>query len=362
MLEMMVSKPYHQHDLTDIGVYRYQLPDLVHQVSVATGSEMLVGMGVSDRPPSSYPPFEHLKFKATYIKIGNMEFGIISKNSIRNLVSVVNTEKQAIENALGIPKEHIFINWCHIHYTDDGELGVDESVAAMTQAKNSAVPVEMAVLHLRTGPGYNYTRQGAASGYTDGPVDDNLFCALFRDASTSAPVGSWIRFTGHGTIDTNNTMCREIESRWGGICAYMQGGAGTMNVAKPGEGGYYEPVHMADLIMAQVPSAQFQNVTKMGVAWAWTVYYGVDTLIQCTRIGDFYLPVYNAENPNEQALATAALLGFDKAIVVGYGNGRAGPGGSYYFWNTTSDIPRWEVYGMTQETMRAANIIDIALD
>jgi len=360
MLEMMVSKPYHQHDLTDLGIYRYQLPGLEQQVSVASGTGMLVGMGVSDRPPSTYPSFEHLKFKATYIKIDQMEFGIISKNSIRNTVEVVNTEKQAIEDALGIPKEHIIINWCHVHYTDNGELGSAESIAALTQAKANAVPVETAVLHIRTGAGYNYTRQGSSGGYTDGPIDDNLFCVLFRDLSSN-PVGSWIRFTGHGVVDASNLMCREMESRWGGVCAFMNGNAGTINVARPAEGGNFEPVHMVDLIMAEAPSAQFESITKMGVAWAWTSYYGVDTLIQCTRLGDFYLPVYFAEPPCEQALTTAALLSYDKTIVVGYGNGRAGPGGGYYFWNKTNGIPRWEVYRMTQETVRAANILELAL-
>ena len=360
MLEMMVSKPYHQHDLTDIGVYRYQLPGLEQQVSVATGSEMLVGMGVSDRPPTTYPPFEYLKFKATYIKIGQMEFAIISKNSIRTAVETVTIEKQAIQNALGIPKENILINCCHVHYTDNGEVGTTECVAALTQAKASAVPAEMAVLHLRTGPGYNYTRQGSAGGFTDGPIDDNLFCVLFRDYAAN-PIGSWVRFTGHSAMDTDNLMCRSMESRWGGVCAFFNGGAGTMNTAWSNVGGNYDPVHMADLMMAEVPNAQFSRAGKMGVSSAWTVYYGVDTLIQTTRIGDWYLPAYNCENPNEQALVTAALMSYDQAIVVGYANGRAGPGGGYYNWNTTTGIPRWQVYRMTQETVRAANVLDIML-
>jgi chitodextrinase len=365
MLEMMINKVYHQFDLTQIGTYGYQLPNLAHQVHAAKGPQMFVGMGVSDRPPSSsYPgPYPYLKFKATYIKIGDMEFGIISKNSIRNLVSVVETEKQAIQDALGIPKEHIIINWDHIHYTDDGELGSTQSVAALTQAKAAAVPVEMAVLHLRTGAGYNYTRYGQSLyTYTDGPIDDNLFCVLFRNKASGAPVGSWVRFTGHNIVMSDNRLAREMESRWGGVCAIFNGNAGTMNVAIPSEGGLYEPVHMADLIMAQVPSAQFRNVTRMGVAWAWTTYYSVSTLIQCTRIGDFLLPVYYAEPPCEQALTTAALLGYDQTIVVGYGNGRAGPGGGYYYWNSTDGIPRWQVLRMTQETVRAANIVDISLN
>ena len=68
------------------------MPSLPHKVSVAQGAQMLVGMGVSDRPPSTYPSFEHLKFKATYIKVGDMEFAIISKNSIRTAVDVVNVD------------------------------------------------------------------------------------------------------------------------------------------------------------------------------------------------------------------------------------------------------------------------------
>ncbi len=361
MLEMMINKVYHQFDLTAIGTYGYQLPSLAFQVSTAKGPQMLVGMGVSDRPTgaATYP---YLKFKATYIKIGDMEFGIISKNSIRNLVEVVEAEKQAIQDALGIPKEHLIINWDHVHYTDDGELGSAQSVAAMTQAKAAAVPVEMAVVHLRTGAGYNYTRYGQSlNTYTDGPIDDNLFCVLFRDLA-GRPVGSWVRFTGHNIVMADNRLAREMESRWGGVCAILNGNAGTVNVAIPSEGGFYEPVHMADLIMAQVPTAQFRNVTRMGVAWAWTSYYGVNTLIQCTRIGDFLLPVYFAEGPCEQALTTAALLGYDQTIVVGYGNGRAGPGGGYYNWNMTTGIPRWQVLRMTQETVRAANIVDIRLN
>ncbi len=292
-----------------------------------------------------------------------MEFAVISKNSIRNVVEVVEAEKQAIQDALGIPKGQIIINWDHIHYTDNGELGSDQSIAALTQAKASAVPVDMAVLHLRTGAGYNYTRYGQSLyTYTDGPIDDNLFCVLFRNSQTGAPVGSWVRFTGHNIVMSDNRLAREMESRWGGVCAIFNGNAGTVNVAIPSEGGLYEPVHMADLIMAQVPTAEFRKVTRMGVAWAWTVYYGVNTLIQCTRIGDFLLPVYFAEGPCEQALATAALLGYDQAIVVGYGNGRAGPGGGYYNWNRTDGIPRWQVLRMTQETIRAANIVDIRLN
>lgn len=362
MLEMMINKVYHQFDLTAIGTYGYQVPGLSHQVTTAKGSEMLVGMGVSDRPTgaSKYP---YLKFKATYIKLGDMEFAVISKNSIRNTVSVVEAEKQAIQDALGIPREHIIINWDHIHYTDDGELGSDQSIAALTQAKAAAVPVEMAVVHLRTGPGYNYTRYAQRlEAYTDGPTDDNLFCVLFRNKQTGAPVGSWVRFTGHNIVLTDNGVARQMESRWGGVCAMFNGNGGTVNVATPSEGGHYEPVHMADLIMAQVPSAQFKNVTRMGVAWTRTTYYGVDTLIQCTRIGDFLLPVYYAEPPCEQALTTAALLGYDQTIVIGYGNGRAGPGGGYYSWNKTDGIPRWQVLRMTQETVRAANIVDISLN
>ena len=363
-LEMMINKVCHQFDLTAIGTYGYQLPSLTHQVSIGKGPQMLLGMGVSDRPFSSgYPgPYPYLKFKATYIKIGDMEFAVISKNSIRNVVEVVEAEKQAIQDALGIPKEHIIINWDHIHYTDNGELGSAQSIAALTQAKAAAVPVEMAMLHLRTGAGYNYTRYAESLGsFTDGPIDDNLFCALFRDLS-GHPVGSWVRFTGHNIVMSDNRLAREMESRWGGVCAIFNGNAGTMNVAAPSEGGLYEPVHMADLLMAQAPSAQFKTVTQMGVDWAWTSYYGVNTLIQCTRIGDFLLPVYFAEGPCEQALATAALLGDDQTIVVGYGNGRAGPGGGYYNWNTTNGIPRWQVLRMTQETVRAANIVDISLN
>lgn len=363
-LEMMINKVCHGFDLTAIGTYGYQLPNLSHTVSTAKGTQMLVGMGVSDRPPSgvysgSYP---YLKFKATYIKIGNMEFAVISKNSIRNTVEVVTAEKQAIQDALGIPKENIIINWDHIHYTDDGELGSTQSIAALTQAKAAAVPVQMAVLHLRTGPGYNFTRWAEnMTAYTDGPIDDNLFCALFRDMS-GRPVGSWVRFTGHSAVMSDNLLCRTMESQWGGVCAFFQGNAGTMDVALTSNGGCYDPVQVANMIMAQVPTAQFKNVTRIGVDWAWTSYYGVNTLIQCTRLGDFLLPVYFAEGPCEQALTTAALLGFDQTIVVGYGNGRAGPGGGYYNWNTTSGIPRWQVLAMTQETVRAANIVDIGLN
>lgn len=360
-LERMINKVYHQFDLSAIGTYGYQLPSLAQQVATGRGPRMFVGMAVSDRPTGA-STFPHLKFKATYIRVGGMEFGVISKNSIRNIVSVVEAEKQAIQDALGIPKQHIIINWDHVHYTDNGELGSDQSVAAMTQAKAAAVPVEMAVVHLRTGAGYNYTRYGQSlNTYTDGPIDDNLFCVLFRDLD-GLPVGSWVRFTGHNIVMSDNRLSREMESRWGGVCAILNGNGGTMNVAAPAEGGFYEPVHMVDLIMAQVPSAQFKNVTRMGVAWAWTSYYGVNTLIQCTRIGDFLLPVYFAEGPCEQALTTASLLGYDQTIVVGYGNGRAGPGGGYYNWNRTDGIPRWQVLRMTQETVRAANIVDISLN
>lgn len=225
------------------------------------------------------------------------------------------------------------------------------------------MPVEMAVLHLRTGAGYNYSRYAQSTeSNTDGPIDDNLWCVLFRSKATGQPVGSWVRFTGHSIVKPDNLLARTMESRWGGVCAIFNGNAGTVNVAIPSEGGFYEPVHMADLIMAQVPTAQFKNVMRMGVAWAWTTYYNASTLIQCTRIGDFLMPVYYAEPPLEQALTTAALLGYDQTIVVGYGNGRAAPGGGYCNWNRTDGIPRWQVLRMTQETIRAANIVDISLN
>ncbi len=325
---------------------------------------MLLGMGVSDRPFSSlYPgPWPYLKFKATYIKIGDMEYAVISKDSIRNTIDVVTAEKQAIQDALGIPKEHILINWDHVHYTDDGELGSAQSIAALTQAKANAVPVQMATLHLRTGMGYNYYpyAEGACT-WTDGPIDDHLFCALFRDMSGN-PVGAWVRFTGHSAVMPDNLLCRTIESRWGGVCTFFQGNAGTSRAALPSEGGVYDPVNVANMILAQVPTAQFKNVTRMAVDWTWTTYYGVATQIQCTRLGDFLLPVYYAEPPVEQALVTEALLGYDQTIVVGYGNGRAGPGGGYYWWSGGNGIPLYQVLAMTQETVRAANIVDIALN
>ena len=356
-LEMMINKVYHGFNLTNIGLYAYKLPCLGFDVSAVRGNQLYVGFGESYRPTDQS---EILKFRATYMRIGNMEFGIVSKNSIRNTVTVVTAEKQAIQDALGIPKENIIINWCHEHYSDNGELGSAESVAALREAKENAVAVKVAKLHLRTGAGWNYTRYGQAfNTYTDGPIDDNLFCYLFKDLSDN-PVGSWVRFTGHGVSAGNLSV--NMQTRWGGTCAFFNGHAGTMNVAVPAEGGFYTPSAIVDLILAAEPTAVYEDITEMGVASSWTSYYGVPTLIQCMKLGDDYFPSYNAEPPNEQALATAAILGAGNTVVIGYANGRAGCGGGYYNWNTTTGIPYYQVYHMTQETIRAANIIDIVLE
>ena len=359
-LEMMINRRCHGHDLTQIGKYKYEMPGLDFKATVSTGKQLIVGMADSPRPASKgYRPNPDLKFRATYLKVGDMEFAVISKNSIRNLVEVVEAEKAAIRKELGIPKEHILINWCHVHYSDNGELGAAESAAALRKAKERARPARMAVVRLHTGPGYNYYRQGASHGYTDGPIDDNLWAFLFRD-SDDKPVGSWIRFTGHGA-GAKGRLSLEMEKRFGGACAFLNGHAGNVDAAGARFKGKYDPKPIVDMVLKAAKDAKYENVTQLGVASAWTKYYGVPTLIQCARLGDYALPAYYAEPPVEQALVTSALLSCDRTMVIGYANGRAGPGGGYYSWSKTTGIQRPRVLRMTQETVRAANILDLML-
>ena len=363
VLERMLDSGTYKFDISQIGRYRHRLADLELHVRAERGPGLTVGMGESLSPKASTRVKIPLKIRATYLKVGGMEFAVISKNSIRNTVDVVRQEKAAIEQQLGIPASQVMHNWCHQHYQDDGELAIDETVAALRQAREQARPARLAVLPLRTGPGWNYYRSGQSGKnvFTDGPIDDHLTVFLFADRD-GKPIGSWIRFTGHGAEAP--ALSKEMEERWGGRCAFLNGHGGNTNTTQidAAMGGKYSPKAVVDLILAALPSARFQEVGKLGVAWGWTNYYKVDTQIQCLRLGDWRIPAYNAEPPVEQALVTAALLGPERTMVVGYANGRAGPGGGYYMWGRDDGIPRWQVFEMTQLTVRCANILERMLD
>lgn len=364
-LELLLNKEEHQHDLSLANPkVPAKLPIAELGADVGTGKGLLVGFGDSPLPTANQPRANpKMKIRATYLRVGEMEFAVISKNSIRNTVEVVNQEKEAIEKATGIPRHHIMHNWCHEHYSDNGELAINETLSALKKAKEGAKAGKMASIILNVGVGFNYRRSGQSGRdvFTDGPIDDQLAAMLFTDTD-GKPIGSWIRFTGH--IAHAPELTAEMEKRWGGICAFLNGNGGNVNTTGNyvKEGGKYTPAAIVDMVLKEAPSAKPKDITKLGVSWTSRKYYSIETLMQCLRLGDFLFPAYYAEPPVEQALVTRALLGPQRTIVIGYANGRAGPGGGYYNWNTETGIPRWQVYEMTQLTVRCANVLDLLLD
>jgi len=136
------------------------MPD--HQFVVHQGQgDFTAGTGWSMRPPTSYASYNGdttLRYTALYLKVGDMEYGILSKTSIRNCINVITAEKKAVSDSLGIPVENLMWVWDHTHYTDNGESGPDSAVNAFKRAKANARPTEMATARIHTGFGYTYNR------------------------------------------------------------------------------------------------------------------------------------------------------------------------------------------------------------
>lgn len=379
-VERMVNNSYHAMDLSTFGYNFYMLPMYaqdtwqqawhnVIDITCATGTgELSVGMGVAGRPYSAaYNVTLHpeLKYRATYIKVGSMEFAVISKNSIRGCYDSTELARQAIQTAMGIPRTQVLINWDHTHYTDNGESGADSCVAALQRAKAAAVPAEMAYSAKHMGPGFNYNRGYTSSTpyYTTGPVDEKLCAVFFRAVSNHALIGSWYRFAGHG-VSIDGQVNLAVESRLGGLCAAMQGGGGTSNVhtssvattlGAPAATGLFSAAAVTDSLAAMLSSAAFQAPGFLGVATSEDNYPAISrTFNQAIRLGNVYIPVYTAEGPMEQQLYTMARMGSDMNVMpLSYSNSGCG---IYYFWGRGGYMSA-AYYRMAEAMVRCMNIL-----
>ncbi len=352
-------------DLNNLSIYNSLLPIYDHKREslitfiVDTGlGQLEVGMAKGGRQESD--GCEFCFFRATYLKAGSMEFAILAKNVQGQTTDTVIAIKNAIGSSMGLSHGNIMVNWDHQHGEGGSWAGDDSCVAILERAKASAVPAKMAFAKIRVGRGYNVRRAGPSHGLTDGPIDDHLVVTAFKDMDDN-PIGSWVRFGGHNAGD-NGQISLQMESNFGGVCSFFQGGAGTMDVWSnyianyAGEIGRYSAAVMVSKIMDTLSNAPFVEVNKLGSCWDWAYYNGPGkTLIQAFRVGDINYASYTAENPNEQIIYTRASLDdFDHTVLMGYANGGAEV---YYYWGDQASANKENYVRMSQHIVRAVNIL-----
>jgi hypothetical protein len=362
VLEMMVNADTLAQgmDLTNTGIYGYIPPYYTRrkagapEITVNKGEQSdnetaIVGFGRAGRMGSTLSNDStatmYLRYRATYFKVGDEEFVMINKNSIRGCLDSVTLAKNAVAAALGIPAENILYSWEHSHYTDNGNAGADSCVAAALRAKNAALPALMAYKRIPVGLGYNYRRIGASHGLTNGPVDDNLYVVLFRD-TIGNHLGSWIRFAGHDGSQ-NGQVQRDIENRLGGTCFYFQGGAGTSvtwtsyeaDINKLPETHTWRYNIPGDKLMNELSSMTYKPILSMSVSSMWDYIYPIATTqVQAFRINDFFIGVFTGENSMEQTFYTDARLNnIDNTMIIGYSNSGCG---IYHDWSNGSSAKR----------------------
>lgn len=337
-------------------------PRIDFKVSHAQG-EVVVGMGVSGRSLTGYGPNPNLKYRATYFRCGSVEFVMVNRNTIFYFTAKGDSARKIIQDSTGVPLENVNINWDHIHYTDNGEMGGDSMALAVRRAKAAARPAKMAFLHKRVGRGYNVRRINSAhGGITDGPIDDNLYAVLFKGLDDSV-IGSWLRFTGHDITQGGQVQIL-MEQAYGGVCSFINGGSGTMSGWTNYEAGYYGQIGkyskewVVRTVMDTLSSLTFAPIGKLGVAYTRDTYYHNlgDAPLQAFQIGGYSFASYISETPVEQVLFTNARLeDFDRLMVLGYSNG----GLLYYPWGgTLSAWDRFDIPRMAQITIRGVNILN----
>ncbi|MBL8029056.1 MAG: hypothetical protein JNL74_21720, partial [Fibrobacteres bacterium] len=380
-IERMVNNKWQ-----DLILYRseYRLPyyktgGSVQSITaeVAKGSDFKVGMANRFRGNTCYALDPAGKTtRATYFSLGGQEFAVISKTCIRQLNDTTEKIRQAVADSLAIPKSHVIINWDHTHYSDCGEALADSCVAAVRLAKAAARPAVMAWKRVSMGPGYNFRRSGQSpTGMTSAPIDDSYWCLFFKDTA-GAPIGAWLRFSGHIGGQLNSAICDSVAAAFGGCGQFFQGGAGTHNVwdnynananptaARPGT---WSASKAREVAMAQLPELTFKSVDKMGIAYAWDAVPLTGTvMVNAWVIGDLNLLCFAGESPAEQQLYIAARMhNSPNTMPIGYSNGG---GGTYYYWGhdlTSKNNPvQWpnhdgkdQVIRNAETTLRCINII-----
>jgi hypothetical protein len=335
--DMVLSLPQYKLPFYD-NTWSAKIP-LDIKTSVALGSDFSVGMARVNRGPTCSPGNTDEYIWATYLKLGNKEYAVVSKASIRQQTDTINKIKNTIEDNLGIPAGNLLINWDHTHYSDCGETHMAATLEAVRLARASAVPARMAWCRISLGAGYNVRRVSQSpEGMTDGPIDGNLYGVFFRDMNGD-PIGAWWRFTGHHGR-TPKKVSLLMEDRFGGPCAFMQGNAGTCNMwddyvarANPASGhpATVTDTFMTETLLSRESTLEYKTIGRMGTASAVDAINGIGTILVCAwLIGDLAIPCYTAEGNMEQALYTMARLGYsDNVMPIGYSNGG---GGTYYNW------------------------------